>query len=880
MRPLTEFSVRSFNAFSGRFLRLFVPLAALWGAAFLLLYQAERDLDLVEWRATDMAAARHGADTIDGIIRGITRDLAHLARQSVLLDALEERPGARSRLAGDWRTFLRAKRVYDHVRWIDAAGNERVRINFNSGAIRTVPADRLQNKAKRYYFADTVWLNSGEFFVSPLDLNIERGEIEHPFKPMIRAGTPTFDRAGRRRGIVILNYLANHLIDLVRRQAEEGARKALLVDRNGNWLLGPSPEQEWGFMFDHPESNIATSYPDVWRRVRAEEEGQFAAAEGTWSFVTVYPLLEGERTSTGAREADASSRSELESRDYFWKVLVFRSAESVAAAGWRNTLPILIASGFVLSALFLGSWYLAGVWVRRDEAERELRDVNRNLERNVDERTKDLRREVAERRQAEAVLDGFFANPIRMNVIARLDGTILRANRGWEVTLGYRPEDLEGSLFLDLVHPEDIPATLREMRHLSGGGQTLRFENRYRHRDGGYRLISWAAMASPDGERAYGVGADITEQRRTELDLQDANRRMDLATRSASIGIWDYDLTTDELVWDDRVFEFYGVAPEHFRGVHADWRDRIHPDDAAAIEVAVYDSIENRKPFDVEFRIVRPDGELRHMRATFTAVRDDSGTPVRLVGTNIDITDRKTAEADIARYTEALRRSNEDLQQFAYVASHDLREPLRMISLYLDLLRRRRGDALDPEAIEHISFAIDGARRLDAMVEDLLQYSRIDVRGSALVPVDLDAVVREAVDNLQTSIEDSGAGIDAGPLPAALADRSQVVRLFQNLIGNALNYRDEARRPQVTVTGQRDGDWVTVTVADNGIGIAPRYFERIFVIFQRLHHRGERSGTGIGLAVCKRIVERHGGRIRVDSVPGEGSRFSFTLPAA
>jgi PAS domain S-box-containing protein len=238
----------------------------------------------------------------------------------------------------------------------------------------------------------------------------------------------------------------------------------------------------------------------------------------------------------------------------------------------------------------------------------------------------------------------------------------------------------------------------------------------------------------------------------------------------------------------------------------------------------------------------------------------------------IDIRPRKQAE-------EELRRSNEELERFAYVASHDLQEPLRTVSSYVQLLSRRYRDRLDADALEFIDFAVGGVRRMQQLIADLLLFSRVGTRGALLAPTDMQAAFDGTLASLHAAVEESQATVTADPLPIVVADAGQLAQLLANLIGNALKFRG-TDAPWAHVGATRTGRMWTISVQDNGIGIAPEYFERIFVIFQRLHSREEYAGTGVGLAICKKIVERHGGRIWVDSTPGHGARFSFTLPAA
>jgi PAS domain S-box-containing protein len=287
---------------------------------------------------------------------------------------------------------------------------------------------------------------------------------------------------------------------------------------------------------------------------------------------------------------------------------------------------------------------------------------------------------------------------------------------------------------------------------------------------------------------------------------------------------------------------------------------------------------------DYPLAIRHASGEVTDVLYNATVYRDEGGAVVGVFAAARDVTERKRAEESLLRAEVALRaekeelaRSNAELEQFAYVASHDLQEPLRMVASYTQLLARRYEGRLDQDADEFIGYAVDGATRMQQLISDLLAFSRVGTRGNPLLPMDAQAAYAEAVGNLALTIEESGATVSADPLPMITGDYGQIVQLLQNLIGNAVKFHGEAA-PRVHLSVEQRGSEWAFSLADNGIGIDPQYFERIFVIFQRLQGRGEFPGTGIGLALCKKIVARHNGRIWVESEPGRGTTFRFTIP--
>jgi PAS domain S-box-containing protein len=362
-----------------------------------------------------------------------------------------------------------------------------------------------------------------------------------------------------------------------------------------------------------------------------------------------------------------------------------------------------------------------------------------------------------------------------------------------------------------------------------------------------------------------------------KLSLENEGR-FNEAQKMGHIGSWDRDIVTGKLYWSDETYRIYGRSPQQFGATYDAFLSYVHPDDRDYVDNAVKEAVNgNGKQYDIDYRIILANGEERIVHAQGGTIYDEKNIPIRIQGTVQDVTERKKAEEKLRLKLEELARSNAELEQFAYVSSHDLQEPLRMISSYLQLLQRRYQGNLDDRADKYIHFAVDGAARMQNLINDLLEFSRVTTRAGEPEPTDSALVLNQVLSNLELYIKENKATVSHDPLPEVMADSTQLAQVFQNLIINGIKFhREEASRICISAE-KKAGEWL-FSVKDNGIGIDPQYSEKIFELFKRLHNKEEYPGTGIGLAICKKIVGRHGGRIWVESELGEGSTFYFTLP--
>ncbi|WP_440771141.1 PAS domain-containing protein [Natronorubrum sp. DTA28] len=416
---------------------------------------------------------------------------------------------------------------------------------------------------------------------------------------------------------------------------------------------------------------------------------------------------------------------------------------------------------------------------------------------------------------------------------------------------------------------------------------TYEAEYRVRNADGDLRWVvsrgHVECNAEGDPETFLGAVTDITDRKRVEQSLQDHKDQFETLFEVLPVGVEVADADGRLLEVNETAIEIWGEGPpetdaiEDYSRHSGRWADTGEPvadDEWAMVRVLEGEALTEPHVYELE----GGNGDKRIVLAHGMPVRDETGAVRRGVVTLTDVTERREYQRQLEETVSKLEASNERLEQFAYAASHDLQEPLRMVSSYLQLLENRYGDDFDSDAEEFLEFAVDGADRMRAMIEGLLAYSRVETRGDPFESVELDSVVAAAREQLRLQIEEERAEIAVESLPRVRGDAGQLRQVFQNLLSNALTYSGD-EPPRVRVSAERAGaEWI-VSVHDEGIGIEPDEQNRIFEVFERLHARDEYRGTGIGLALCQRIVERHDGKIRVDSEPGEGSTFSVVLPA-
>ncbi|MGE5420699.1 MAG: PAS domain S-box protein [Chloroflexota bacterium] len=444
--------------------------------------------------------------------------------------------------------------------------------------------------------------------------------------------------------------------------------------------------------------------------------------------------------------------------------------------------------------------------------------------------------------------------------------------------LGYSVDEMIGKHLFDFMDEQGRSLIIKKSANCDVTKKS--FGHKYLKKDGTFlhALVSSTHLYDEAGnfEGSIGMVTDISERIDVEKALRKTRRKLEMALQNGKIGILEWNFKTGEVVYDERTENMFGLKPGSYCKPASVFGSQIHEEDLAHVRDAYQKSLKNNQPLETIFRTKR-NGNANYISLKGFISKDRKGHPSMLTGVCFDVTEMKNdAEQGLLRLTEELLRSNNDLKQFAYIASHDLQEPLRMVSSFTQLLQQRYSSLLDEDGQEFIRYAVDGSKRMYDLLNGLLAYSRIQTRGKEFTAVDMNEIISIVKCGLRLVINETDCTITCQRLPVINGDSSQMIQLIQNLVENGIKF--SCGKPEISISSSRNNGFHLFSVKDCGIGIEEQYFEKIFRIFQRLHRSDEYKGTGIGLAICKRIVERHGGTIWVTSVPGKGSTFWFTIP--
>ncbi len=501
-------------------------------------------------------------------------------------------------------------------------------------------------------------------------------------------------------------------------------------------------------------------------------------------------------------------------------------------------------------------------------------------------------RDITARKHAEDERDRLFKLSMDMLCVGGFDGYFKQINPAWKLTLGWSDQEMQAMSWLDLVHPEDRSASLEAWEDLRKGVAMRAFENRFRCKDGSYRWLSWNSIPLVEDEVAYAVVRDTTDLRMAVEAVRESEERLRFAMEGANDGLWDVQMKTGAFFLSPRGCEILGYQSDEIGAVAKVWKDLVHPEDLAVTNARLKDHIQGRSDvFVVEQRLRMKDGGWKWVLCRGKIVeRESDCTPIRITGTHSDITKRRQVEDELRTLNAELERrvlertaqleaANKELEAFAYSISHDLRAPLRAINGFSNILVRDHSEGLDSEAARFLQLVSANAQKMGRLIDDLLAFSRLSRQPLRKQKVNTAELIQTVLAESQEEKAGRQVEVRVGDLPTCQADPALIKQVWINILSNAFKYTRHCETAVIEVgVLPGEGDSIAFFVRDNGAGFDMQYAGKLFGVFQRLHREDEFEGTGVGLAIVQRIVQRHGGRVWAEGRLKQGARFYFTLP--
>lgn len=844
--------------FSVIFLPLSALLAVVLGSISYGKIRAERTaLKISEIRKVDMQAKVIARD-----FSLIISDLMIIAGQIELQELLEGY-NKQQNLAKEFLFFSQYKKLYDQIRFLDKTGKEVVRVNFNQGQSSIVPQEQLQVQLKRYWFKDTLRLKQGEVFVSPLDLNIERGEIEQPLKPMIRFGTPVFDNRGQKRGIVVLNYLGNKLLDNFAQVNEGSLSQAMLLNIDGYWLKGAKSDDEWGFMFPNRQNRtFSKAFPRESKQIFQKESGQFQTPEGLFTFTTVYPLLEGQKSSTGSGQAFVPSNTQIDNQSYYWKIVSQVPPKTLNFRSNKLLTELLLLYVGLVGVIAIGSWLLARANVHHQISEMELHQSQARL-LELAERENLLKNRLSSHIRNSLELDTILSTAVvevcKLLQIDRcqfwwchpeaestwLEQSHEACNPKLSTPLGYYPIENVEALVWTILH-----------------GKLLRLDN----------IVTDTQLETPTQEFLLSLGL-------TSL------LAVAIPTHSSRAGILICEQSRIPHPWsDDEVELLLGVADQLAIAID---QAELYSQSRAATEIATVQAEKLQEALQqlqqTQAQLIQTE-KMSSLGQLVAGIAHEINNPVNFIFGNL--THVKEDVQHLLELVELYHKS-------CTAPSPELQTYIENIDL----------DFIIEDLPKMLTSMRVGSDRIRQIVLSLRNFSRLEEADMKCVNI------HEGIDNtlliLQHRLKDKSTNTEIkiikkyGDIPLIECYPGQLNQVFMNLLSNAIdaleNYKSfqaadkrvnsaveemEVHHSQITIcTHKCDQNHITIQIADNGSGIPETTRKKIFDPFFTTKPVGK--GTGLGLSISYQIVtEKHRGAIWCISEPRQGAEFWIKLPIA
>ncbi|WP_316366051.1 PAS domain S-box protein [Candidatus Thiodiazotropha sp. CDECU1] len=833
-----------------QFLAILIPFAATLAIGAYVHYYTISETERVTWESSELLNV--------GLARSaLNRDLSNVISDLIFLSSYIERQGFDE--GGKLRahqveqlsyTFIKEKRLYDQVRFIDLDGRERVRVNFSSGQPQLVSPSQLQDKSKRYYFLETMALKPGEIYISPLDLNIEEGAIERPIKPVMRFAVPIYNSLGLKKGILVLNYLGDRLLNDFNRAAANIADHIHLLNAEGYWLSSPSGRDEWGFLLEH-KRRFSERHAQAWQAIGELGSGQLRTEAGLLTFETVTPWKVASQTMHGISESGYAIPADASQ----WKVVSQVPQRRYKPGFWQfigQHLPLYFT---ILLVLLFGSWLLAVANVRHRNAQRQS-----EYERRF--------RQTLENMQLAAIsLDTH-------NQLIFCNDYFLRLT-GWQ-----QDEVLHCDWIERFIHQQEKQSLKDAFRGLLNQSDVSRdVEVDVQMKYGGHRRIAWHNTLSTDSQGQVigitAIGEDVTDRRKAEDKVRKLSHAVE---QSPSIVMLTDRRGMIEYV-NPKFTEVTGYEAEEVIGKRP---NLLKSGEMQSEEYAqLWTTVKEGEEWRGEFHNRRKNGELYWESASISALKNPAGEITHYVAVKEDITERKRLQDEIDRHNQELARTQAltTMGRMASMIAHDLRNPLSSVKMCMQMLSKQA----ESELAELSVIALDQIRYMENILTDMLTYARPEAVNVEWV--NMEKLLDTTLLSLQRRIDESGVQVKVEHrpgLPALPADAHKLRQLFSNLIVNAIQATENlsVENRMITIDSCQvlgeTGSAVQVSICDNGDGLPDEELERLFEPF----YTTRTKGTGLGLAIVKQIADQHHGKVALGS-RGEGGVCAIvSLPTA
>lgn len=837
-----------------QFLLVWLLLTSATGITLWSVYREQEQSMMGFIRDEERQAIKVSTQFVAEELRIAHDDILYLRDQPVLQDWLET-PSAQNmaQLSSDLFAFIKYRELYDRIVFLDDSGQERVRIDRTSGQPQIIQKKDLQDRSKLYFVKQTLALDKDNIYISSFDLTIEHGKIEQPIKPAIRFGTPVFDRQGHKRGVILLNYRGQRLLDRIRTVSLQTIGSLWLLNDKGYWLLGPWPEYEWGFMYpDRGNKVFANDYGEAWAYAKEHpEQPQFMINGDLYTVGEILPnTLFGE------------VKERISSGDRSWLVV----ARVPSRTFWTKNVMAARVLAFISLSVLLGgvSWLIAHYRVRRRQSEIQIRD-------------------------SEARFRGLFESSPDAIVIVNRQGCIVLVNTQAEKCFCYNRDELLNKP-VELLVPERFQANHRKYREAYSDKPVVRpmgagLELCGLRKDGSELPVEINLSPLQIGQELFVIGTirDITARRKVEQAQREAQAKYRELVNNLRAGVYRQSETSGR---------FLELNPAIVTMFEADSAEQLlnYPivylcRDQGCWDVFM-DKIQRQGFVDnEEIELVTLKG--REFSASVTAaMKKDSAGYIYFDGIIENISERKESESRIQQLNTALRERamvlesvNHELEAFSYSVSHDLRAPLRAIDGFSRILLDDYADRLDETGQDRLKRIRAAAQRMATLIDDILKLSRITRAELKREDIDLSAIAAEVVDELHRQEPERNVQCTIQQGLEVWGDARLLRIVLDNLLGNAWKFTGKRDQARIEFGKAMHDDEPVYFVRDNGAGFDMAYAEKLFGAFQRLHETSEFPGTGIGLATAQRIIHKHGGRIWAESQVDQGAAFYFTLEA-